>query len=98
MLVIKIGGADGVDTNDITADTAAQAQAGTQLVIVHGGSGLATELGKQLGYPPRFVTSVSGHTSRYVCTNQQNQQGCKQNFRKFAIYNHGFSEKKTLKK
>jgi acetylglutamate/LysW-gamma-L-alpha-aminoadipate kinase len=36
------------------------------LVIVHGGSRLATELGEQLGYPPRFVTSVSGHTSRYT--------------------------------
>lgn len=66
MLVIKIGGADGVITENITADTAAQAQADNQLVIVHGGSGLATELGGQLGYPPRFVTSVSGHTSRYT--------------------------------
>ena len=66
MLVIKIGGAAGIDSDAITADVAAHAQAGNQLVIVHGGSALATELGEQLGYPPRFVTSVSEHTSRYT--------------------------------
>lgn len=66
MLVIKIGGAAGMDADDITEDIAAHARAGAKLVIVHGGSALATKLGEQLGYPPRFVTSVSGHTSRYT--------------------------------
>lgn len=66
MLVIKIGGTAGVNTDSITADAAEQAHAGNQLVIVHGGSGMATDLGEQLSYPPRFVTSVSGHTSRYT--------------------------------
>jgi acetylglutamate/LysW-gamma-L-alpha-aminoadipate kinase len=66
MLVVKIGGGIGMDTDGITADIAAHARADKQLVIVHGGSALATNLGKQLGYPPRFVTSVSGHVSRYT--------------------------------
>ena len=37
---------------------------GRSLVVVHGGSDGATRLGEQLGHPPRFVTSPSGHTSR----------------------------------
>ncbi len=66
MFVIKIGGAAGVAPEGITADIAAHVRAGEKLLIVHGGSALATELGEQLGYPPRFVTSVSGHSSRYT--------------------------------
>lgn len=66
MLVVKIGGATGIATPNITADIATYSEKDSQLVVVHGGSGLATDLGEQLGYPPRFVTSISGHTSRYT--------------------------------
>ncbi|HJO33442.1 MAG TPA: [LysW]-aminoadipate kinase [Anaerolineales bacterium] len=66
MFVVKIGGAADMDAEGITADIAAHARAGEKLIIVHGGSALATELGEKLGYPPRFVTSVSGHSSRYT--------------------------------
>lgn len=33
--------------------------------MVHGGSEEATSLGEALDYPPRFITSPSGHSSRY---------------------------------
>ena len=66
MLVVKIGGASGVNTDTIVSDIATQTESGEQLIVVHGGSKLATELGEQLGYPPRFVTSASGHISRYT--------------------------------
>ncbi|HUN22868.1 MAG TPA: [LysW]-aminoadipate kinase [Anaerolineales bacterium] len=65
-IVIKIGGADGVPIEPTCADIAAQVQAGKPVVVVHGGSGLANSLGEQIGHPPRFVTSESGHTSRYT--------------------------------
>lgn len=66
MIVIKIGGAEGVGLDAICNDIAAQVQAGQPPVIVHGGSAMASELGEQLGHPPRFVTTASGHTSRYT--------------------------------
>ncbi len=37
-----------------------------QIVLVHGGSAEANTLGETVGYPPRFVTSPSGYTSRYT--------------------------------
>ena len=36
------------------------------MVLVHGGSAEANQLGEALGYPPRFITSPSGYTSRYT--------------------------------
>ena len=35
-------------------------------MLVHGGSAEANSLGEALGYPPRFITSPSGFTSRYT--------------------------------
>lgn len=66
MLVVKIGGAIGINPDDITSDVAAHTHEGKKIVLVHGGSEMTTNLGKELGHPPRFVTSVSGHTSRYT--------------------------------
>ena len=54
MLVVKIGGASGVNIKSIVADIATQTASGEKLIVVHGGSELATELGEQLGYPPRL--------------------------------------------
>lgn len=65
-IVVKIGGAAGVHLPAICEDLASIVQRGTQVVLVHGGSAYATELGEQLGHPPRFVTSVSGHSSRFT--------------------------------
>ncbi len=66
MLVVKIGGAEGIGIESVCSDVAKLVAAGEQVVVVHGGSALATQLGEDVGYPPRFVTSVSGHSSRYT--------------------------------
>ena len=65
-IVVKMGGAAGVNLEVIAADVAALAQQGQQLVLVHGVSDETNKLSEQLGHPPRFVTSPSGFTSRYT--------------------------------
>lgn len=64
MIVVKVGGSEGVDLDGFCRDAAALVQSGQRLVIVHGGSHATNELSRQLGHPPQFVTSPSGHTSR----------------------------------
>ena len=71
MLVIKIGGAEGIDYDAIADDVAAllspadaTAQATRRLVLVHGGSALTNQVAAALGHPPQFVRSASGYTSR----------------------------------
>ncbi len=66
MIVVKIGGTEGVDFGAVCRDTAALLAQGKQLVMVHGGSAEANDLGEKLGSPPRFLTSPSGYTSRYT--------------------------------
>jgi [amino group carrier protein]-L-2-aminoadipate 6-kinase len=64
-VVVKVGGADGIDLDAVAADVAALA-ADTRVVLVHGGSAETNRLAAALGHPPRFVTSPSGHTSRFT--------------------------------
>lgn len=64
MIVIKVGGSDGVDLDAVCADVAQLAKMGQRLVLVHGGSHLTNQVAAALGHPPRFVTSPSGYTSR----------------------------------
>ena len=64
MLVIKIGGAAGVDYQALCADLAAVAAGGEQVVLVHGGSAETDALAERLGRPARFITSPSGNVSR----------------------------------
>jgi acetylglutamate/LysW-gamma-L-alpha-aminoadipate kinase len=66
MIVIKIGGTNGVNFEAVCADIAAHVKAGQQIVVVHGGSGETNAISEQLGHPPQFVTSPSGFTSRYT--------------------------------
>jgi len=66
MNVIKIGGTDGLNVDAVITDIAAQTTAGQKLIIVHGGSGETNAISEQLGHPPKFVTAVSGFTSRYT--------------------------------
>ena len=63
-LVVKLGGARGVDFNAICQDGVDLKNQGHQLVLVHGGSEEANQLGNALNYPPRFLTSPSGYSSR----------------------------------
>lgn len=66
LMVVKLGGTEGVDFQAICQDVVSLLGEGRRLVLVHGGSAEATALGETLGYPPRFITSPSGHTSRYT--------------------------------
>jgi acetylglutamate/LysW-gamma-L-alpha-aminoadipate kinase len=65
-IVVKVGGAAGVDFSAISIDVAGLIESGQRLVLVHGGSAEANNLGLALDYPPRFITSPSGHSSRYT--------------------------------
>jgi [amino group carrier protein]-L-2-aminoadipate 6-kinase len=64
MYIVKMGGAAGVSAETLCKNVAELVQQGQRLVLVHGGSDETNRLAEQLGHPPRFVTSVSGHTSR----------------------------------
>jgi acetylglutamate/LysW-gamma-L-alpha-aminoadipate kinase len=64
MIVVKVGGSEGIDLAAVCADIAALLREGQQLVLVHGGSARTNEVAAQLGHPPQFVTSLSGYTSR----------------------------------
>ena len=66
IIVVKLGGTEGVDFSAICADAAELLAQGQKLVFVHGGSAEANSLGEALGTPPIFVTSPSGFTSRYT--------------------------------
>lgn len=66
MIVIKVGGGEGVSTESVCRDVADLVKQGQQVVLVHGGSYETTIISEKLGHPPRFVTSISGHSSRYT--------------------------------
>lgn len=66
MIVVKAGGSEGLDMAAVCQDVAALVQQGEQVILVHGGSHETNLIAEQLGHPPRFVTSVSGHSSRYT--------------------------------
>ncbi len=60
--VVKVGGGAGIDVDRVLRDLVDH----RDYVLVHGGSHDTNVLSERLGRPPRFVTSVSGHTSRYT--------------------------------
>lgn len=66
VLVIKVGGADGIDSGAVCDDLAALRAEGRRCVLVHGGSAETNRIAEALGHPPVFVTSPSGYTSRYT--------------------------------
>jgi [amino group carrier protein]-L-2-aminoadipate 6-kinase len=69
MLVVKIGGSQGVELDAVCNDIAELVAKGTSVVVVHGGSAETNEISEKLGFPPRFVTNQSGYTSRYTDRN-----------------------------
>jgi len=64
MIILKIGGSEGINYDLIADDIAALVKEGQPLIVIHGGSSLTNKVAEQLGHPPQFVTSVSGYTSR----------------------------------
>ncbi|MBI1877738.1 MAG: [LysW]-aminoadipate kinase [Chloroflexi bacterium] len=64
MIILKIGGSEGINYDFIADDIAALVKESQPLIVVHGGSALTNKVAEQLGHPPQFVTSVSGFTSR----------------------------------
>ncbi|NOK58299.1 MAG: [LysW]-aminoadipate kinase [Chloroflexi bacterium AL-W] len=66
MIVVKVGGGEGIDYDALCTDIAHLRGAGQPLVLLHGGSHETNILAERLGHPPRFVTSPSGFTSRYT--------------------------------
>ena len=64
MIVVKVGGSEGIDYDAFCADVADIVKRGQRMIVVHGGSSLTNEVAEALGHPPQFVTSPSGYTSR----------------------------------
>lgn len=65
LLVVKIGGGEGLDMDRCVRDLAALATA-RPLVIVHGVSAAMNALCAARGIPVRMITSPTGHSSRYT--------------------------------
>ncbi len=66
VIVVKLGGTEGVDFSAICSDAVDIIKGGQKLVLVHGGSAEANALGEALGSPPKFIISPSGFSSRYT--------------------------------
>ena len=66
MIVVKIGGSQGVALDHVCTDVADLVKQGQAVIVVHGGSAETNVISEQLGHPPRFVTNVQGFTSRYT--------------------------------
>lgn len=60
MMVVKIGGATGIEYDHVLKDIARF----QDVVLVHGGSAELNRISQELGHPPVMVTSISGHVSR----------------------------------
>lgn len=62
MMVVKVGGANGNDVDNVLVDLAPR----KDYVLVHGGSNEVDRLSEALGQTPKFLTSPSGVVSRYT--------------------------------
>lgn len=66
IIVVKLGGTEGLDFSAICQDAAGLLKQGRKLLLVHGGSAEANALGEALGTPSKMIISPSGYTSRYT--------------------------------
>lgn len=66
MLVIKIGGGAAIGEGGFVNFAEDLAVMQEPMVIVHGGNAEFSDLSRQLGMPPRMVTSASGRVTRYT--------------------------------
>jgi acetylglutamate/LysW-gamma-L-alpha-aminoadipate kinase len=65
ILVVKLGGGEGLDL-EASLDDLAETARSRPLLLVHGVSALANRLCEEAGIPVRSLTSPSGHSSRYT--------------------------------
>ncbi len=65
-VVLKLGGAAGVDHGPALDDVAARLAQHERIVIVHGGSAETDRLGNAVGHPARTLHSPGGHASRHT--------------------------------
>lgn len=65
-IIVKVGGAAGVDSAAVCADVAALTARGLPVILVHGTSAAADALATRAGVPVRHLVSPSGHVSRYT--------------------------------
>ncbi len=63
MLVVKLGGGSSIDPAALLDELSTLEE---PWILVHGGNALLDDVSTKLGHPPRFVTSPSGHMSRYT--------------------------------
>lgn len=66
MIVVKVGGGEGIGLDPVCEDLAQLLERGEALVLIHGGSHLTNVVAEALGHPPRFITSPSGYSSRFT--------------------------------
>jgi [amino group carrier protein]-L-2-aminoadipate 6-kinase len=66
VIIVKVGGSEGIDYDLLCEDVAELWREGRKLILVHGGSSETNRIAEALGHPPRFVTSPSGFTSRFT--------------------------------
>lgn len=66
MLVVKVGGSEGVAMDAVCQDISFLGRQGQPVILVHGGSHEVDLVSHKLGKPPQFVTTPSGFTSRYT--------------------------------
>lgn len=66
MIIVKIGGSEGVNLAAVCADVAELVAKGQKVILVHGGSVETNAISTQLGHSPRFLTTTTGFTSRYT--------------------------------
>lgn len=62
MIIVKIGGGDGINITGIIKDLAELTE---KFIIVHGANALRDKLAEDLGRPKQVLTSVKGYTSVY---------------------------------
>ena len=65
VIVVKIGGTEGVEREKILDDIAERAD-NQRIVVVHGGSGAVDDLHERLGVEPTYVESPSGMKGRFT--------------------------------
>lgn len=66
MIVVKVGGSDGIDYDVVCVDFVECWQVGEKFILVYGGSGEINWVVEVLGYLLKFVMSLSGYILCFI--------------------------------